>query len=207
MDLSISPQDSFSDSIFDPPNEFPASCYVSLDPPSNCSSPQALSSDKSSFFSFSSSNLTSLCVASDHSDNGAAHLQQPPLSGSYPDHCLATESKKEHFFTPSSSIDIPEHSDVSDSATLRRERYDSGAIEHVTLLGSRWSQNSVTCLVLGDEIIRKWKASSLRQWFYAGSGLPLSYNHWTIVCQSYNPICWGYFFSGVVRAMVHNMCI
>ena len=130
MDLSISPQNSVSDSVFDPTNEFPVSCDVSFDPPSGCSSPQGLSSDKTSFFSFSSSsNLTSLGVSSDHSDNIGSHLQQQqPLSGSYPDHCC---TKKECFFTPSSSIDIPEHSDVSDTVTSRRDRYDGWVIEHL----------------------------------------------------------------------------
>ena len=128
MDLSLSPQDSFNESVFDPTNEFPASCDVSFDPPSGCSSPQGLSSDKTSFFSFSSSNLTSLGVSSDHSDNIGFHLQHQQ---SYPDHCLAAQSKKECFFTPSSSIDIPEHSDVSDTVTSRRNRYDGWVIEHL----------------------------------------------------------------------------
>ena len=131
MDLSISPQDSFSESVFDPTNEFPVSCDISFDPPSGCSSPQGLSSDKSSFFSFSSSNLTSLGVSSDHPETIGSHLQQQPLSGSYPDHCLAAQPKKERFFTPSSSIDIPEHSDVSDTVTSRRDRYDGWLIEHL----------------------------------------------------------------------------
>jgi len=124
VDLSNTLEDTPSDPFpgHEHANVFPTYHEGLLSPPSCTTSPQDFNSGTdSSFFSFSSTNLTSLAVSTDQSDSSSSHHNHicPPS-----DQYLSTELGREGFFTPQTSFETPEHSDISES-TARRERYDN----------------------------------------------------------------------------------
>lgn len=124
VDLSNTLEDTPSDPFpgHEHANVFPTYREELLSPPSCTISPQDFNSGTdSSFFSFSSTNLTSLAISTDQSDSSSSHHNHIcPPSDQYP----STELGREGFFTPHTSFETPEHSDISERTT-KRERYDS----------------------------------------------------------------------------------